>query len=68
MTGSPLHRGNRKTGKMAKKKNCQGKHREFEILPKTQGILFAHLVSSLILKINKDFVEFAAKISNFSSD
>ena len=35
--------GTGKTGKMTKKKNsCQGKHREFGIFVKTQGILSKH--------------------------
>ena len=68
--------GTGKTGKMVKKIPCQGKHREFENFVKTQGkhrefclntgktqgILFAQVVNSLILKV-KDTVIFAAKIS-----
>ena len=54
-----------KKGKMAKKKNpCQRKHREFGNLAKTQGIWFAQVVNSLILKV-KDMLVFAAKISKF---
>ena len=56
-----------KTGKMTHKNPCQGKHREFEILPKTgktQGIWFAQVVNSLILKV-KYISIFAAKIPNF---
>ena len=30
---------------------AQGKHREFGIFSKTQGIWFAHVVNSLILKV-----------------
>ena len=51
---------------IAKKNPCQGKHREFWNFAKTQGILFAQVVNSLILKV-KDIAIFAAKISNFSS-
>ena len=40
-----------KTGKMAKIIPCQGKHREFGNFAKTQGIWFAQVVHSLILKI-----------------
>ena len=40
-----------KTGKIAKKNPCQGKHREFENFAKTQGILFAQVVNSLIQKV-----------------
>ena len=53
-----------KSGKMPKRIPCQGKHREFGNFAKTQGILFAQVVSSLILKI-KDIVLFAPKISIF---
>ena len=40
-----------KTGKMAKKNPCQGKHRDFGTFAKTQGIWFAQVVNSLILKV-----------------
>ena len=41
-----------KTGKMAKRNSVWEKnHREFGNVGKTQGILFAQIVSSLILKI-----------------
>ena len=53
-----------KTVKMAKKNPCQGKHGEFGIFAKTQGILFAQVVNSLMLKI-KDIAIFATKISIF---
>ena len=53
-----------KTGKMAKKNPCQGKHREFGNFAKTQGIWFPQVVNYLILKV-KDVLKFAAKISNF---
>ena len=48
-----------KTGKMAKRIHCQGKHREFGNFAKTQGIWFAQVVNSLILKV-KDIPIFAA--------
>ena len=35
--------GTGKTGKMAKKNPCQGKHREFVNFVKTQGILSKHM-------------------------
>ena len=47
---------------MAQKNPCQVKHKEFENFAKTQGIWFAQVVNSLILKVN-DISEFAAKIS-----
>ena len=53
-----------KTGKMTKNIPCQGNHREFGNSAKTQGIWFAQVVNSLILKI-KDMAIFATKISNF---
>ena len=40
-----------KTGKMAKKNPCQGKHREFGNFAKTQGIWFSQIENSLILKV-----------------
>ena len=52
-----------KTGKMAKKNPCKGKHRAFGNVAKTQGIWFAQVVNSLILKV-KYISIFAAKISN----
>ena len=45
---------------MAQKIPCQGKHGEFENFAKTQGILFAQVVNSLILKVQDIFI-FAAK-------
>ena len=53
-------------GKQGKwpKNPCQGKHREFGNFAKTQGILFAQVVNSLILKV-KDILVFAANISRF---
>ena len=56
--------GTGKTGKMAQQIPCQGKHREFGNFAKTQGILFAQVVNSLILKV-KDILIFGAKILNF---
>ena len=53
-----------KTGKMAKKNPCQGKHGEFGNFAKTQGIWFSQVVNSLILKV-KEILIFAAKISIF---
>ena len=47
---------------MVTKIPCQGKHREFGYFAKTQGIWFAQVVNSLILKV-KDISIFAAKIS-----
>ena len=40
-----------KTGEMAKQNLCQGKHREFGNVAKTQGIWFAQVVNSLIIKV-----------------
>ena len=56
--------GTGKTGKMVKNISCQGKHREFGNFAKTQGIWFAQVVNSLILKV-KDIGIFAAKFSSF---
>ena len=53
-----------KTGKMAQKIPCQGKHREFGNVAKTQGIWFAQVVNSLILKV-KEISIFAAESSFF---
>ena len=50
-----------KTGKMVKKNPCQRKYRAFGNFAKTQGIWFAQVVNSLILKV-KDISLFAAKI------
>ena len=46
---------------MAKKNPCQGKHREFGNIAKTQGIWFAQVVNFLILKVN-DILIFATRI------
>ena len=54
----------RTTGKMANKILCQGKHREFGNVVKTQGIWFAQVVNFLILKV-KDISVFSVKISIF---
>ena len=56
-----------KTGKKAKHIPCQRKDRGFGNFAKTQGkqgIWFAQVVNSLILKV-KDISIFAAKIFNF---
>ena len=59
MTGYLLHREN--------KENWQGgKHREFGYFAKTQGILFAQVLDSLILKI-RDIVILAAKFPKLAS-
>ena len=50
---------------MDQKNPCQGKRREFGNFAKTQGILFAQVVNSLILKV-EDIAIFAAKKSIFS--
>ena len=51
-----------KTGKMLGKNPCLEKHREFGNSAKTQGIWFAKVVNSLILKIQ--YIEmFAVKFS-----
>ena len=50
-----------KQGKWPPKIPCQRKHREFGNFAKTQGIWFAQVVHSLILKV-KDISIFAAKI------
>ena len=55
---------------MAKKKSLSGKTQGIwkfcQNTGKTQGVLFAQVVNSLILKV-KDIAIFAAKISNFFS-
>ena len=56
--GSERHRENRENGQ---KYPCQGKHREFRNFAKTQGISFAQVVNSLILKV-KDISKFATEI------
>ena len=57
-----IHTG--KTGKMAQKYPCQGKHCGFGNFAKTQGIWLAQVVNSLILMV-KDFSIFAANIPKF---
>ena len=52
---------------MAGKIPFQGKHREFGHFAKTQGIWYAQVVISLILKV-KDFSIFAAKLSIYSEE
>ena len=53
-----------KQGKWVKKNPGQGKHREFGKFAKTQGIWFAQVINSLILKVTNILI-FAAKISKF---
>ena len=45
-----------KIGKMAKENHCQQKYREFGNFAKTQGIWFAQVVISLILKIFRNLL------------
>ena len=59
ISGYPLHRENRENGQT---NPCQGIHRDFGNIAKTQGIWFSHYVNSLILKV-KDILIFAAKNS-----
>ena len=56
------------TGKQGKwkKNSCQGKHREFGNFAKTQGIWFAQVVNSLILKV-KDISKFVFKLDSLPS-
>ena len=61
VSGSPLHRKNRKNHPIH-----QGKHREFGNFAKTQGILLAQVVNSLILKI-QDITMFVANFLNLFS-
>ena len=49
LTGYPRHRENKENSH--KKNPCQRKHREFGNFAKTQGIWFAQVVNSLILKV-----------------
>ena len=58
-----MYQGTHCTGKTGKK----GKHREIGNFAKTQGIWFAQVVNSLILKV-KDITIFATRISNFFSN
>ena len=53
-----------KQRKWPKKFPVREKHREFGKSAKTQGIWFAQVVNSMILKV-KDILIFAAKISIF---
>ena len=57
----PIAQG--KEGKWPEKNPWQGKHREFGNFAKTQKLLFAHLVNSLILKIQH--IPIFAKLPNF---
>ena len=50
-----------KTGEMVKIIPCQGKRREFGYFANTDGISFAQIVNSLILKI-RDIAIFAEKL------
>ena len=62
--GYPLHRENRENGQ---KNPCQEKQEIWKLCQntgKTQGIWFAQLINSLILKV-KDITIFAVKISKF---
>ena len=61
-SGSLLHRENRENGP---KNSLQGKHRELRNFAKTQGVLFAQVVNSLIIKM-EDISIFATKYSIFS--
>ena len=64
-TGSPLHRENTLTGKIAPKDfPVRENTGNLEMLSK-QGILFPQVVNSLILKI-QDIAVFDAKFSNLS--
>ena len=45
------YRGPRENRENGQKNPCQGKHREFGNFAKTQGISFAQVVNSLILKV-----------------
>ena len=74
MTGVRVPTARGKQGKWPKKNPCQGKHREFGNVVKTQGknrefclntgrtqgILLVQVVNTLILKV-KDIAIFAAK-------
>ena len=51
-----------KQGEMANKNPCPGKPREFGNFAKGQGIWFAQVVNTLIVKVN-DISIFATKIS-----
>ena len=68
IAGSPLHRKNMETGQKnsVREKNTGnfGNFGNFRNFTKTQGILFAQVVNSLVLKV-KDTVIFAAKICTF---
>ena len=67
LAGYPRHRENRENRENGKKNHCQGKDREFGNVAKTQGkqgIWFAQVVNSLILKL-KDISVFSVKISHF---
>ena len=59
--GYPLHRENRENGP---KKSLSGKTQGISEFGKTQGIWFAKVINSLILKV-KDILIIAAKIPSF---
>ena len=61
IAGYSLHREKRENGK---KRSLSGKTQEFRNFAKTQGILFAPVVHSLIQMV-KDIMIFAAEISIF---
>ena len=50
-----------KQGKWPKRISCQGKHREYEHFAKAQGILFAQVVNSLILKVIEGYCDIFSK-------
>ena len=56
-----------KTGKMVPKNPCQGTRREFGNFAKTQGIWFAQVVNSLILKVKEISIIAANFFSIFKS-
>ena len=63
--GYPLHRENRENGQRnSLSGKAQGIWKFCQNVGKTQGILFAQVVNSLILKV-RDTAIFAAKISTF---
>ena len=67
ISGYPLHRGNRKNAqKNSLSWKTQGIWKFCQNTGKTQGIWFAQVVNSLILKV-KDISIFAVKISRFYS-
>ena len=68
ITGYPRHRENRENGqKKSLARKTQGIRKFCQKTGKTQGILFAQVVNSLILRV-KDTAIFAAKILIFFPD